>query len=322
MKLKDVLNCKLGVAINKNNIIKHKSLIVGEFNSVTFENALKFNYNIKDDFSYNFLDADALYEFAVKNNLAVRGHCLVWHNGFPNNILGKLNRDELLFEIRRYTREVAKRYPKIYAWDVVNEIYDMENKSLRKSPFYKIIGQDYAEQVFKIAREELGEKVELYYNEEDEWNKPQIDGILKTVKQLLNKNVPIDGIGLQCHISCYEDISAYKDLLQEIRDLGLKCQITEMEVSVYDWTEGSFKQCPKDILKKQKEVYLYMFKLFKEYQDIINSITFWSLSDGCTWRDMWPVENRKDWPTLFDENDKPKEVYKSIVEQMQNEDKT
>ena len=313
MKLKDILNCKLGVAINSENIKNHAPLIVNEFNSVTFENALKFNYYVNNDLTFNFVEADNLYDFAIKNNLAVRGHCLVWHNGFPKEILGKLNREELLNIIRNYTREVAKRYPKIYAWDVVNEIYDMDKKALRKTPFYEIIGKDYVEQCFKIAREELGNKVELYYNEEDEWNKEQINGILKTAKDLLYKNVPIDGIGLQCHISCYEDISNYQELLQGIRKLGLKCQITEMEVSCYDWTEGNYKQCPKEILKKQENVYLEMFKLFKEYDDIINSITFWSLSDASTWRDMWPVENRKDWPTLFDEKDKPKEVYKKII---------
>ena len=316
MKLKEILDCKLGVAINTENIKTHKDLIINEFNSVTFDNALKFNYRIKEDYSYDFSDADKLYKFAMDNNLAVRGHCLVWHNGFPKHILGNLSKNQLLNEIRKYAKEVKKRYPKIYAWDVVNEICSMAQKGLRKTPFYEIIGEDYIEECFKIAREELGQDVELYYNEEDEWFPEKIEEIIKIAKKLKEKNVPIDGIGLQCHISCFEDISQYRYLLENIRQLGLKCQITEMEVSVYDWTDGNYKKCPKEILDKQAEVYLTMFKLFNEYKDIINSITFWSVSDGCTWRDMWPVENRKDWPTLFNENDKPKEVYNKIVDQL------
>ncbi len=313
MKIKDLLGCKFGVAINEDVIKNHKNLIVNEFNSVTFENALKFNYRIKENLDYDFKEADKLYEFAVKNNLSVRGHCLVWHVGFPQKILGNLSRDELLNEIRRYTRSVAKRYPSIYAWDVVNEIYSMAEKGLRKTPFSEIIGEDYIEECFKIAREELGNKVELYYNEEDEWFMPKIKGIIKTAKRLVKKKVPIDGIGLQCHISCYEDVSNYRYLLENIKKLGLKCQITEMEVSVYDWTDGNYKVCPQEVLDKQAKVYLEMFKLFEDYKDTINLINFWSVSDGCTWRDNWPVINRKDWPTLFDEEDNPKKAYNQIV---------
>ena len=58
-----------------------------------------------------------------------------------------------------------------------------------------------------------------------------------------------------------------------------------------------------------------MFRYFEEYSDIIELVSFWSLSDADTWRDQCPVNNRKDWPSLFDVNDSPKAIYQELVSQ-------
>lgn len=65
MKLKELLDCKLGVAINEKNIETHRDLIVNEFNSVTFENALKFNYIIKEDLSYDLYEKIGFVELIL-----------------------------------------------------------------------------------------------------------------------------------------------------------------------------------------------------------------------------------------------------------------
>lgn len=312
--LKERYPFMIGVAINQKAITEHKQLILREFNSVTCDNAMKLNYRIKADGTYDFEEADILYQFAVEHGIKMRGHVFVWHVGSEIEAFKKMNRQELLDEIRNYIHVVSKRYEKIYAWDVVNEVLDPEGEELlRKSLFYNIIGPDYVDCVFKIAREELDNEVELYYNEDWEYNPNKTKKILRYLKELKENKVPVDGIGLQCHLSPYEDLSCYDTLLAGIRELGLKCHITEMEVSAYDWDQGRYETCPPEIYEEQAKVYRTMFHLFEEYSDIIKLVSFWSLSDAETWRNQCPVENRKDWPSLFDMNDQPKSIYYELI---------
>ncbi len=313
-RLKDRYSFMIGTSINQKNIVEHKELILREFNSVTCENAMKLNYRIKPDGSYDFQEADILYQFAQENHLRMRGHVFVWHVGSELEYFQKMNRQQLLDELRCYIKAVAKRYPEIYAWDVVNEIIDHHSdESIRKSIFYNIIGPDYVECAFRIAREELGDNVELIYNEEEEYNAKKVPRIIEFMRELVAKNVPIDGIGLQCHLSPYESLEHYPILFSTIRELGLKCHITEFEVSVYDWDQGWYETCPAEIVEMQAKVYKTMFHYFEEYSDIIELVSFWSLSDADTWRDQCPVDNRKDWPSLFDINDCPKAIYEELV---------
>ena len=313
--LKERYPFMIGVCINLKSITEHEELILREFNSVTCDNAMKFNYRIMPDGTYDFEEADVLYKFALDNHIKMRGHVFIWHYDSEIEYFRKMNRQELLDEIRKYIHTVATRYPEIYAWDVVNEIIDKNaDDYLRKSIFLDIIGPDYVELVFRIAREELGDHVKLIYNEDDEYNPQKVPKILNYLKILVENGVPIDGVGLQCHLSPYESLDYYPTLFSGMRDLGLKCHITEMEVSAYDWNQGWYQTCPPEIYEKQAEVYRTMFGYFEEYSDIIELVSFWSLSDAETWRDQCPVDNRKDWPSLFDMNDQPKEIYWELVE--------
>lgn len=43
----------------------------------------------------------------------------------------------------------------------------------------------------------------------------------------------------------------------------------------------------------QVERYEQIFKLFREYKDIIDAFTFWAVADDYTWLNNFPVYNRK-----------------------------
>src|SRR5262249_48499853 len=59
-----------------------------EFNMLVAENAMKFDALHPAQNTYNFTDADALVAFAEANNMAVRGHNLVWHSQIPGWLAG------------------------------------------------------------------------------------------------------------------------------------------------------------------------------------------------------------------------------------------
>ena len=67
--------------------------------------------------------------------------------------------------------------------------------------------------------------------------------------------------------------------------------------------------------EKQKERYLEIFRLFREYSDCISNVTFWGTADDHTWKDNFPVAGRKDWPLLFDEKQDSKPALDDIIQE-------
>jgi endo-1,4-beta-xylanase len=55
------------------------------------------------------------------------------------------------------------------------------------------------------------------------------------------------------------------------------------------------------------------FELFRKYRNVISGVTFWNVSDRYSWLDNFPVQNRKDYPLLFDKNLQPKKAYREVV---------
>ena len=54
-----------------------------EFNIMVAENAFKWDAVRPSRTTFNFNDTDALVNFAMLNNMKMRGHTLVWHNQIP-----------------------------------------------------------------------------------------------------------------------------------------------------------------------------------------------------------------------------------------------
>ncbi len=109
--------------------------------------------------------------------------------------------------------------------------------------------------------------------------------------------------------------------IKRFADLGLKVQITELDISVYPKEHNARERRAEDDNtafttereKAQLEKYKMCFEVFKKYRDAISGVTFWNVSDRYSWLDNFPVQNRKDYPLLFDKNLKPKKAYWEVV---------
>ena len=123
------------------------------------------------------------------------------------------------------------------------------------------------------------------------------------------------------HWSVYEPTA--KELRDEIKlfsSLGLKIQFTEVDLSIYPWEKerrdlrpGEIGVFTPELEKKQIEKYAEVFKIFRENKSVITGVTFWNISDKYTWLDGYPVQGRKNFPLLFDQNLQPKKAYWSVV---------
>jgi endo-1,4-beta-xylanase len=56
-----------------------------------------------------------------------------------------------------------------------------------------------------------------------------------------------------------------------------------------------------------------IFRVFREYKNVITGVTFWNVADKSSWLNNFPVKGRKNYPLLFDRNLLPKKVYWEVV---------
>jgi len=313
----------IGTCVNTQNLRTHRELIIKHFNSITAENEMKFESLHPEEGVYTFEAADQIIQFAEDNYKLVRGHTLVWHNQTPKWVFHQANgqyvtREQLLERMKDHITTVVKRYREhIFCWDVVNEaIEDKTDKLLRTSPWLEIIGPDFIEKAFIYAHEADPQAL-LFYNDYGESAPQKRDKIVQLVTDLIAKGIPVHGIGLQCHWNIYgPNISQIREAIEKYAALGLQIHITELDMSVYshDDQRTDLTEPTTEMLDLLAERYESVFGLFREYADVITNVTFWGPADDQSWLQSFPVRSRKNWPLLFDYEQKPKKAFYKIID--------
>jgi len=306
---------------------ERKDFIRSQYNSVTPENQMKMKQIHPREHVWNWEPADKIVRFARENHMKVRGHALVWYQNMPEWMLnhnGKpVTRDILFQKIREHIRGMIGRYgAHVYCWDVVNEaISDSPKEVYRpKDSLYAIAGEDYVEMAFRFAREaDPGAK--LFYNDYRFSDPIKRKKIYDLLKRLLEKGTPIDGVGMQSH---YTPGEVTREYLQETIDmfsgLGLKIQVTELDVSVYNYRDKKSMDADKTDEKytperaaRQEAMYRMLFEVYRANKEKISGVTFWGTSDM---RNNFRQNRigKMDYPFVFDENMEPKKVYYTITQ--------
>jgi endo-1,4-beta-xylanase len=319
----------LGASVMPSNLSGDESdLIINQFSSLTPENSMKMAPIHPEENRYFWDNADSIVNFAQRHGLKVRGHTLCWHNQTPRWLFtdssGKtVTKEILLKRLKDHITTVVSRYKgKVYAWDVVNEaVSDSPTEFLRNSTWYQVCGEEYIAKAFQYAHEADPDAL-LFYNDYNEINPAKREKIFKLVKSLKDAGVPIHGVGLQGHWSIYEPAKEELDAtISKFADMGLKVQITEMDISVYPKEHSRRERKPEDANdaftpdQEQKQINMYKtcFEIFRKYKNVLSGVTFWNISDRHSWLDNFPVPGRKDYPLLFDKDLKPKKVFWEIL---------
>ncbi|WP_410770458.1 endo-1,4-beta-xylanase [Fontibacillus sp. BL9] len=313
---------RIGAAVNPRTIRTQENLLERHFNSITAENEMKFVSVHPEEETYTFDEADELVAFARKHGMAMRGHTLVWHNQtgdwlFKDSHGGTASKALLLERLRSHIQAVVGRYKDhIYAWDVVNEVIADEGDALfRPSKWLDIAGPDFIAEAFRFAHE-ADPNALLFYNDYNESHPLKRDKIYTLVKSLLDRGVPIHGIGLQAHWNLYDpSLDDIRAAIEKYASLGLQLQLTELDVSVFRFEDKRTDLVKPEpgMLARQAEVYEAVFRLLREYREFISGVTFWGAADDYTWLDDFPVRGRKNWPFLFDEQHQPKPAFDRLA---------
>lgn len=307
----------IGAALDYASSKKYDAIISKHFNSVTPENDMKFAIIHPFEAIYEWDEMDHLVKYAKSRGCLIRGHTLIWHEQIPHWIREKANEpQQLCREMEKHISTIVDRYSKdIYCWDVVNEVISDGDELLRKTLWLDVIGEKYIDVAFLSAREAAPGSL-LFLNEYNGHIPSKRKKITSAINAMRKRGIPIDGIGIQGHYNIYyPPIKMIRDEIEDYIENGLMIQITELDVSVYDYFDRrcDLKEPTLEMLIKQENMYYELFALYEEYKDHISGVTLWGVSDDHTWLDSFPVTSRKDWPLLFDECMDEKDVLKRLV---------
>jgi endo-1,4-beta-xylanase len=305
----------LGTIYTPNTLIDpEKSLVLDQFNCITPENIMKPDNMQPGEGLFSFALPDAMLKFAEENNLKVVGHTLVWHQQSGRFLGQTSDREKAIEQLRNHITTVVSNYKgRIMSWDVVNEAVNDGTplpadgdwtKCLRNTQWLRSIGPDYIEMAFRFAHEADPDAI-LYYNDYNLNDDIKATVVHAMVKDLLEKGVPIHGIGMQGHYSTDVSIASVENSIKLFSELGVEVSITELDVTVNDASVA--KSLTREQEVRQAIVYAELFKLFKQYKDNIVRVTFWGTIDTKSWR------NDK-YPCLFKGDYTPKEAYYAVLD--------
>jgi len=212
----------------------YRQTLVDNFNLVTTENALKWQFVHPAPNTYDFHEGDALVDFAARNGIKVHGHTLVFGEANPQWVQ-KLPASEREAVMLDHIKTVVGHYKgKIASWDVVNEPFDDETwDQLRPHLWEQAMGDQYIPKAFQAAHQ-ADPTALLFMNDYgleedgDRW-----DAMLGLVTKLKKQGVPIDGVGFESHVYTAADKingSVLRKHFQQLAAVGLKARLSEMDV--------------------------------------------------------------------------------------------
>lgn len=293
----------------------YSETLAREFNMIEPEDAMKWSV-VRRDPEFDFREGDEVVRFAQAHGMKVRGHCLVWDHDNPRWLtdghftpaqLSDMLHEHILTEMKHYAGQV-------FGWDVVNEALN-EKGDAKDSIWYNQPGigmsgkgTAYVEQAFLWAHEAEPHAL-LFYNEaEGEGLNAKSDAVYSMVRDFKQRGVPIDGVGLQMHITPGFNTDALAANVDRLTKLGVQIHITELDVSLPLNPDGTTADTG---LERQADVYRRVLQTCLAHS-------------GCTAFQTWGFTDKWSWigshshgthgaALLFDRSYKPKPAYDAVL---------
>lgn len=308
----------------------YNKTIKEEFNLYALEWEFSMNTLWKAPYEYDFNYLNKALKFAQDNGLKVRGTHLVWYVETPDWLKdGGYTNTQVKAMLQAYItalfHHINSNYPNVLTEiSVVNEAMSDSKTSgtygyLRDSFWVQKLGTNYIADIFVWTKAAYpnGKLILNEYGIEFK-NSFKTSKFLELVQGLKNSNIPIDGVGLQSHLTIDKeslvdepfDQSQFAQALQSYQNLGIDVYITELDVRINDDQTG--KSDAK--FERQAEIYKMVFESCLKYSSV-KSITMWGLNDDLSYlngKAYWLPQER-DWGLIFDGNFKPKPAYYSIL---------
>lgn len=336
-RLRDVFAGELivGAAVSPEQLLPsdpHFRLLVKHFGAIVAGNEMKPEALQPREGVFSFTVADRLVSYADLTGSRLRGHTLLWHNQTPawfftdpKDPNKPATKELLLQRLKTHVTTVVSHFKgQVYAWDVVNEVFSDgkgDAQGLRtgseNSQWYAIAGAEYIDVAFRAARAADPDALLTINDYNLESSPAKREAMYQFVKGMKARGVPVDVVGLQGHISLYgPSVDDFRTAIRRYASLGVKVQVTELDMSIYSGGAEGKKEPTKEILDRQARRYAELFQMFREEAKAgrLDMVMFWGPSDDSTWLDNFPVPGRPDAPLLFDRKLQAKPAFWAIVD--------
>jgi len=288
----------------------YDNILKKEFAMVVAENEMKVDAIEPSQNNFNFGNGDKLVNFALNNNMKVRGHTLVWHSQLPGwmgNWGG--SRDGLISAMNNHITKTMQHYKgKVAEWDVVNEACDDSGYGLRRSVWTNKIGDEFIDIAFQTAREADPDALLFYndYNIEDMGAKSNT--AFNMIKSMKERGIPIDGVGFQCHFingMSSSQLSAIEQNIKRYADIGVQVSITELDIRMND------SENQNNGFNTQGSNYKSLMEIALR-NDNVKTFVVWGFTDKYSWiPQTFPGTGRG---LIYDNNYNPKPAYYGLKE--------
>jgi endo-1,4-beta-xylanase len=239
------------------------------------------------------------------------------------------------------TTMVTRYKDKVHAWDVINEPFDdngvVRSGTSASDAFYwgdylgdrdaskKLLtnGDSMVAKAFRYARA-ADPTAKLFLNDyAHETNTIKMDSLIALITRLKARGVPIDGVGLQMHMTYLVSNTAIDYALMKMARLGLLVKISELDISVnlgdqQNPQTANFVLSPT-MLPQQAAKFRYVAASYIRNvpQAQRYGITIWGVGDADSWLRNRTPYHTKDYPLLWDDNYNRKDAYTEFLTGLQ-----
>ncbi|MEP6341956.1 MAG: endo-1,4-beta-xylanase [Maricaulaceae bacterium] len=320
-----------------------RRIALEQFNGVTPEFEMQPSFLSPEEGVFNFDRADRLVDFAMENNMPVRGHSLLWHEQTPDYMVVG-TRNEIRQRLDTYIGTVVEHFKdRISIWDVVNEATspdifngpDSVGPDRVNSVWYQAVGNaDYIDWAF-IAARAADTNAQLFLNDFETEDPIKLGFFIDIIRRLHDRGVPIDGAGHQTHLRLQNpnpDVTPQTIIASVLNSIdavqtafpGLTTHITEFDINMYTDPGSCFQaiptgcqpdiglNAPQELLQQQAEIYRGVFQGLIQ-RPFVEYVSFWGVTDGDSFANLSPVE-RFNHPLLFDRSGEPKSAFNAIID--------
>lgn len=296
---------------------------------------------------YNFSVADKSADYAKSRGVKVKGHALVWGDeGVIPAWIKDANftpeqKEAILKDfVQKVVQHFTDKYPGLVdEWNVSNEptcsngnfnAKKCTPEGLALTDFWKDIRKpgstdstDYIQLAFQWVKE-IDPNAKLYINENgiETDNSAKNDRFYNLIKHLLEKGVPIDGVGFESHIITSEaglySLDGLKRNFDRFADLGLDSQVTEFDVMLTSRRDTSTSpSTPIPILVPTEQDFANQANIYKMFLQACveakrcSEFVLWGFWDTSSWTlGHWPGDY---YPHILDADFKQKQTFAALA---------
>ncbi len=253
---------------------KYLEVLKSNFNAAVHENEMKWyttERTAPGDPDYSA--ADRMLAWCEKNGLQMRGHCIFWGiEQYVQKWQKGLDDAALRAAVERRAKEVTAHYKGRIAE------FDVNNEMMHGDWYAKRLGPGIVADMFRWAKEGNPD-ARLYANDY---------GILQSggeacanhIKGLLDRGIPVGGIGIQGHSGGGIDPAKVKATLDCLARFKLPIKITEFDMDTADEAAKA---------RGHEALYRTCFA-----HPAVDGILIWGFWEGCHWRPKAAIW-KKDW---------------------------